>query len=161
MYTPCELVHFGPVVWHTYHNIHYWRLLYFPPSVTYPHTNKQSERKQRMATLEPKVSIMTSVILAHRKASHGIREAYALYREGKKVVEWDGEVNGFNKPYLLSQAKKWCLPNEELGEVEVVDKVFPPILDVSKPPSEPKRPPRPKKAPSKPSKPKVEGEEAE
>lgn len=111
-----------------------------------------------MATLEPKVSIMTSVILAHRKASKDVKEAYALYREGKKVAEWDGEVNGFSKPYLLSQAKKWCLPNEELGEVEVVDKVFPPILDVSKPPEESKKPARPKKAPSEP---KVEGEEAE
>ena len=110
---------------------------------------------------------MTSVILAHRKASRGVKEAYALYREGKKVAEWDGEVNGFNKPYLLSQAKRWCLPDEELGEVEVVDKAFPDTLDVSKPPSESKKPARPKKAPSaskgpsRPSRPKVEGEEAE
>ena len=74
---------------------------------------------------------MNPVVVAHIPKGPRQTEQYAMYRDGKLVATWDSENMGFDLDYIFSQAKRWCLPHDEVDTVEMKGKAFPKTLPKS------------------------------
>lgn len=96
-----------------------------------------------------------SVILAHVTKGRGM---YALYVEGALKTTWDFEVRGFDKPYMMSQAQRWCRPGDEIGEIEIPELYEKLELDVDGAPEGPKPKAKAKRAPKAKAETAVEGD---